>query len=80
LAENRRAESLCRLESHRIYQSRAGPIFLDRILYAEWRKVIRAALDLASADFRTREVASAAAAVNGLASLDELRSLRSLRR
>lgn len=27
-----------------------------------------------------REVASAAAAVNGLASLDELRSLRSLRR
>jgi hypothetical protein len=30
--------------------------------------------------FRTRAVAFAAAAVNGLAVLDELRSLRSLRR
>jgi predicted nuclease of predicted toxin-antitoxin system len=35
--------------------------------------------DLALITF-AREVASAAAAVNGLASLDELRSLRSLRR
>jgi hypothetical protein len=60
---------------------RNGTMLLYNILEPIGSSLPKHSLEcLALADFSARAVASAAAAVNGLASLDELRSLRLLRR